>query len=174
MKKTLYSILCGTLVICILFVGYLYFNNKIGVGKVQLKLNVTSLLDQDEDWIVSGEVSDTLAAYIMYSEDMKDFEFSIFVNRPGLSFGYFSHSGERTIAMEESIAEFTIDGYTERAFISMNRQNVKRVVIEDVNNFNEMDINSEAPFVIILPVDSGKISFYDADGNKLDYVNCPL
>ena len=128
MKKTLYSILCGTLVICILFVGYLYFNNKIGVGKVRLKSNVTSLLDQDEDWIVSGEV----------------------------------------------IAEFTIDGYSERAFISMNRQNVKRVVIEDVNNFNEMDINSEAPFVIILPVDSGKISFYDVDGNKLDYVNCPL
>ena len=38
---------------------------------------------------VDGSISDTMAAFISYPQDKTDHTFSVYVNRPGLSFGYF-------------------------------------------------------------------------------------
>ena len=122
-----------------------------------------------DDWNVDGSISDTMAAFISYPQDKTDHTFSIYVNRPGLSFGYFFLGGGDIVAVDDYIAEFVVEGYTERAFISMNTQNVVRVEIDDGNGVRVIDIDSGKPFAIVLPLNAGDICFYDTIGNAVEY-----
>ena len=110
-----------------------------------------------------------MAAFISYPKDKKDHTFSVYVNRPGLSFGYFFRGGGDIVQVEDYIAEFVVEGYNERAFISMNTQNVVRVEIDDGNGVRVIDIDSGKPFAIVLPLNAGDICFYDTIGNAVEY-----
>lgn len=157
------------LILCVLFLGYLYLNNDIGIRKSRLENDIRSSQKIKDDWAVEGQVSDTMAAYISYPADQSDHVFSVYVNRPGLSFGYFFRGGGNLSGVSRYIAEFTVEGYNERAFISMNRQNVERLEIDDGNSVRVIDIDSEKPFAIVLPVNAGTITFYDGKGNVVEF-----
>ena len=73
MKKysnKLAKIVAAILLICIAFVGLLYLNNDIGVPKSRLELDIRTSQKIDADWVVDGNVSDTMAAFISYPEDV--------------------------------------------------------------------------------------------------------
>ena len=127
-----------------------------------------------DDWTVDGSVSDTMAAYISYPQDMSDHTFSVYVNRPGLSFGYFFRGGGSLSGVERGIVEFTVEEYKERAFISMNQQRVTQLQIDDGNSIQGIYIDSNKPFAIVLPINAGTITFYDVNGNTVEYWNNPL
>lgn len=174
MKKALPKILLGVVLACVLFIGFLYANNDIGVTSNSLEADIRSSQKIKDDWTVDGSVSDTMAAFISYPQDKTDHTFSVYVNRSGLSFGYFFRGGGDIVQVEEYIAEFTVEGYNERAFISMNTQNVERLEIDDGNGVRVIDIDSSKPFAIVLPVNAGNICFYDVNGNVVEYLNQPL
>ena len=118
------KMILGVLLVCIVFAGFLWLNNDIGVQKSRLEADIRSSQKIKPDWTVDGTVSDTVAAFISYPGDRTDHTFSVYVNRPGLSFGYFFRSGGSLGEVETGIAEFTLEGYQEKAFISMNQQQV--------------------------------------------------
>ena len=161
----------GVLLVWIVFVGFLYFNNDIGVQESDLQSNIRSSQKIKDDWVIDGSVSDTVAAFISYPQDKSDHTYSVYVNRPGLSLGYFFRSGGSITEVEEYIAEYTLEGYSERAFISMNKQKVDRLEIDDGSSIQVISINSDKPFAIVLPVSAGNIVFFDVDGNAVDFVN---
>jgi len=159
---------------CFIFAGFLYFNNDIGISKSRIESDIRSSQKVQDDWFVEGTTSDAMAAYISYPQDRSDHSFSVYVNRPGLSFGYFFRGGGDILSVEKYITEFTVDGYLERAFISMNNQHAARLEIHDGNTAEVVDIDSEKPFAILLPVNAGSIFFYDVDGNIVETVKNPL
>ena len=120
MKKIFLKIVIGVVLACILFVCFLYTNNEIGVTSSKLEADIRSSQKIKDDWAVDGSVSSTMAAYISYPQDLSDHSFSVYVNRPGLSFGYFFRGGGNLSGVQRGIAEYTVEGYNERAFISMN------------------------------------------------------
>jgi len=65
--------------------------------------------------------------------------------------------------------EYMVEGYKERAFISMNKQQVECLEIDDGNSIQVIDIDSNKPFTIVLPVDAGDIAFYDVDRNIVEF-----
>ena len=139
-----------------------------------LKEDIRSSQRVKDTWIMEGDISDTMAAYISFSKDKSDYIYSVYVKHPGLSFGYFFRSGGCINAIEEAIAECLVEGNNKRAFISMNRQRAERLEMHDKNSIQVIDIDSDKPFAIVLPADSGAITFYDADGNTVDFWECPL
>ena len=72
------------------------------------------------------------------------------------------------------ICEYTVEGYNERAFISMNQQQVTQLEIDDGNTIQVLDIDSNKPFAIVLPINAGTITFYDVNGNTVEYWNNSL
>ena len=150
MKKRFLKIVIGIVFVCILFVGYLYANNDIGMTSTNLEADIRS------------------------SQKIKDDAFSVYVKHPGLSFGYFFRGGGNLSEVQRGIAEFTVEGYNERAFISMNQQQVQQLEIDDGNAIQVIDIDSNKPFVIVLPINAGKITFYDVNRNTVEYRNNPL
>lgn len=157
------------LLICIAFVSFLFLDHDIGVQSSKIESDIRSGQKIRPDWTVSGTVSDTIAAFISYPDDMTDHTFSVYVNRPGLSFGYFFRGGGDLIAQNKGIAEYTVEGYNERAFISMNKQQVECLKINNGISVKTIDIDSGKPFTVVLPVNAGEISFYDVDGNTVDF-----
>lgn len=105
---------------------------------------------------------------------MSDHTFSVYVNRPGLSFGYFFRGGGSLSGVDKGIAEYTVEGYKERAFISMNHQRVAQLEIDDGNSIQVIAIDSNKSFAIVLPINAGIITFYDVNGNAVEYWNNPL
>lgn len=169
MKRTLHKIFLGVVLACSLFFGYLFFSNNIGINAKRLESDIRSSQKITDTWIVDGSVSDTMAAFISYSEDSSDHTYSLYVNRPGLSFGYFFRAGGDIVVVDDYIAEFTVEGYSERAFISMNTQNVDRLEVDNGDDIQVIDIDSDKPFAIILPLNAGNICFYDVSGNIVEY-----
>ena len=174
MKKRFLKIVIGIVFVCILFVGYLYANNDIGMTSTNLEADIRSSQKIKDDWTLDGSVSNTMAAYISYPQDKSDHAFSVYVKHPGLSFGYFFRGGGNLSGVQRGIAEFTVEGYNERAFISMNQQQVQQLEIDDGNAIQVIDIDSNKPFVIVLPINAGKITFYDVNRNTVEYRNNPL
>lgn len=164
----------GVLSVCIVFIAFLCLNNDIGIRRSQFESDIRSSQKIRSDWIVDGNVSDTIAAFISYPQDMTDHTFSVYVNRPGLSFGYFFRGGGDLSGVGKYIAAYTIEGYNERAFISMNEQQVERLEIDDGSSIQAVDIDSSKPFSIVLPVNAGGIAFYDVNGNTVEFMEQQL
>ena len=93
MKKPFPKMILRILLVCVLLLGFLYMDDDIGTSAANLESDIRNLQKIPEDWIVEGDVSDTMAAYISYPQDRSDHTFSVYVNRPGLSFGYFFRGG---------------------------------------------------------------------------------
>lgn len=174
MNKALPKILLGIVLACALFFGFLYANNDIGKTANSLEADIRLSQKISDDWNVDGSISDTMAAFISYPQAKTDHTFSIYVNRPGLSFGYFFRGGGDIVEVDEYIAEFVVEGYNERAFISMNTQNVVRLEIGDGNNVRVIDIDSGKPFAIVLPLNAENICFYNTNGTVVEYLRQPL
>lgn len=174
MKKIVLKTVIGILLACSLFVGFLYVSSDIGIASGNLETDIRSSQKIKEDWAIDGSVSDTMAAYISYPQDMSDHTFSVYVNRPGLSFGYFFRGGGTLSGIQRGIVEFTVEGYNERAFISMNQQQVQQLEIDDGNTIQVVDIDRNKPFAIVLPINAGNITFYDVNRNTVEYWNNPL
>ncbi len=169
--KKLTIILGSVLLICAIFTGYLFLGNNIGVSKNNIISDIRKSQKITDEWTTYGEVTDEMAAYVSYPKDKSDHTFSIYVNRKGLSFGYFFRAGGSNSTIDSSIAEFTIDEYDDRAFISLNNHNVVQLKIDNGNDVEIREIEENEPFVFILPKNAGEISFYDKDGNVIEYVN---
>ena len=174
MEKPFPKMILRILLVCVLLLGFLYMDDDIGTSAANLESDIRNLQKIPEDWIVEGDVSDTMAAYISYPQDRSDHTFSVYVNRPGLSFGYFFRAGGKLSEIQEGIAEFTTEGANERALISMNQQQVQQLQIEDGHAKQAIDIDSDQPFAIVLPINAGSITFYDVNGNAVEYWNHPL
>ena len=163
------KIILAVLLVCLLAVGFLCINNDIGTTAGSLESDIRSSQKIQDDWTVTGSVSDTMAGFISYPQNLSDHTFSVYVNRPGVSFGYFFRGGGSLSSVERYIAEFTVEGYSERAFISMNAQKAARVEIDNGTDIEVIEIDSEKPFAIVLLGNAGDITFYDVNGEVVEY-----
>ncbi len=174
MKQKLLTAILAVLGLCLVFLAVLYVNNDIGIPRENMISDLRCSQKIQADWITEGTASDTMAAYISYPADLSDHTFSIYVNRPGFSFGYFFRCGGSLSGVEDSIAEFTLDGFPERAFLSMNARQIARVEIDNGNALQVINLDSSRPFAIVLPVNAGTVTFYDIQGIPIPCWEHPL
>ncbi len=158
----------------VLFIAYLYADHDIGIPAAGLVRDIRSSQKIQEDWTVDGTVSGAMAAYISYPQDQSDHTFSVYVDRPGISFGYFFRGGGSLGTVQRKIAVFTVEGYPEQAYISMNQSQVTRAEIDDGTSRQVLEIDPHRPFALVLPAGSGIVTFYDAAGTPVETFREPL
>lgn len=169
MKKYLPLILCGIIILSIFLVALFWASDNIGISADKLEADIRQSQKIADDWTVTGEVSDAMAAYISYPEDMSDFTFSVYVKHTGLSFGYFFRAGGSIGEIDDGILACKAEGCNEQAFISMNKHKTVRLEINNGLELKTREIDSEKPFAIVLPINAGELSFYDVNGNIVEY-----
>lgn len=173
MKRVLkiIGIIFGVILLLFLF---LWGNNDIGIRKRNIEKEARSGSKIDDDWRVAIDTTDIISAMIFYPEDKSDHSFQIYVNRSGLSYGYFFRGGGSIPEVENYITEFTIEGYKDRAFISLNTQQVVKAQIDNGDTIEIIDIDSTKPFSLVLPKGVGYITFFDINDNIIPTIKHPL
>lgn len=163
MEKVMKVLVVIMAVIMLLF-GYIYFTGNLGyaAGKVETDARASQLVN--ETWDVSKAESDDMIAMIFYNADKTEHTFSIYVNRPGLSIGYFFREGGDVVENEIGVATYEFEGYADKAYISMNPDGISKAEYTDEDGETvTVDIGGE-PFAIVA---STGVTFYDAEGNEV-------
>lgn len=173
MKKEL-KILGAALGLLLLCFCFLWFNNDIGITKNYIEKDARDLSKISDGWSVAIDTSDIMSAMVFYPEDKSDHSFQVYVNRPGLSFGYFFRGGGDIVEVENYIAEFSIEGYEDRAFISLNTQQVARMEIDNGNNIETVEVESTKPFAFVLAKNIGTVTFFDINENIVEVMKQSL
>jgi hypothetical protein len=164
MGKLIAKKIAAVLLLILLVFCLLYSSNRLGLPASWIEQRARSSQKIAEDWLVSDDASDSMAALIFYPEDGDDHVFSIYVNRSGVSFGYFFCGGG---SLGDALMEYTVEGISDRAFLSQNKQHVARLEIDDGSTVEVREIDPEKPFALVLPADAGSVTFYDVDGNPV-------
>ena len=146
---------------------FLYWNGDIGTPKSRLEEDFLSSSHIGPDWLSTGAQSDTLAAFVAWNEDRSDSTFSVYVNRPGFSFGYFFRYGGMTADVRDTVTEFTFPDTGDKAYVSMNAPGAVRVEIDDGTMVQEHTLQPDEPFVFAA-FPQMLVTFYDANGNVIE------
>ena len=163
------KIIAAILALSLLWIGILYIRNDIGIPRAKLEADARSS-QRIDDWLCQSGVSDSMAAFIFYPEDKSDHTFSLYVNRPGMSLGYFFRAGGDLTGIGKYITDHRVEGFNQRAFISMNQVGAVRLEIDDGNTVQTIPLEAGEPFALILPVNAGSVIFYDADGSPIETI----
>lgn len=148
----------------IIIMTILYLNNDIGVYKENIEKEARVSQEIPDDWEVCKAETDDIVAMLFYDESVEKHTFSIYVNEKGISFGYFFKYGGGRAEIADDIGVLSIEGIDENIYISMNKQQVSNIEIDDGNNVKIIKVDDKKPFTIILPVNLGKVTIYDVNG----------
>lgn len=177
MKKIVVQRILFFVVLFAFMIGFLYTFGCFGTPTSRLEADVRASRHLDEEWIVDGSVGDRMAAFICYAPDQSDYTTSVYIKQkyPGLSFGYFpSYNGGLFGLDGKTIMEFTIKQSNEKAYLSMNEQNVVKMEFEAAGGLQEVEIDPDKPFALVLPADAGCATFYDGAGQSIAYGSRPV
>ena len=168
-KRKPSDLIAAIIIGCVFIAAVIYISDIVGIPKFWLEKDIRSQQKISDDWTVEGTVSDQIAIYLSYPEDRSDCTYSFYLNRPGLSLGYFFCVGGSLGESENFVGELVINGYTDRAYFSMNLSKVARAEISDGSNVETIALDSDKPFTLILPVsEEESVTFYDVDGNIVE------
>lgn len=156
-------------ILMIMFV-VLYFNNDIGINKINIEKEALISQKIPTDWEVCKDETESLVSMLFYDNKLENHIFSIYVNRKGLSFGYFFREGGSLGGMLDNVVEFNIEGFNEKIYMSTNKNEVCKIELNDGNTIKVIDIDSTKPFTVILPTNLGMVTIYDVNGNIVESV----
>ena len=105
---------------------------------------------------------------IFYSGNHEYHTYSVYLNRCGLSFGYFFRDGGSNSIIASGIQMFTY-GENGSAIISMNKDRVARIVYGDSEDITEILVDPARPFAAVVPFDCGSIALYSENGIELPF-----
>ncbi len=166
MKKIIKYI--GIIIIIVtIILPTLYINNRVGICKKNIEKDARTQRNLDDSWEVSKSTNKNISALIFYDNEQSKSNYSIYVNKKGLSFGYFFRGGGSTYLENKGIVEYQIEGFQEKAYISMNKDKISRVEIDKGNNIKVINIESTKPFALVLDKDAITIRFYDINDNVI-------
>ncbi len=163
MKKA-YKYVIGITLVLVFTLSALYGSGSIGVPKSKIESDARKSQKIDDNWKVSESISHPIGALLFYDTESNDLIYSIYLNRKGFSFGYFFRSGGSRSEINEGICEFRYDRYG-RVLLSMNKDKVERIEIDNGQEIKTIDIDSEKPFTLVLPENCGIVTIYDINND---------
>lgn len=156
------SMVIGILVIILLAV--LIIMNLGIVGVSQNRLEQAARKDQDisSDWKMVQDINEDMCIMLFYNEAKSDCRYSVYETRDGISYGYFFIDGGVDGFMIDSARSMV---YEDRGIVllSMNRDKVCRIEVESAAT-GTIQVDPSKPFAVLLPVNCGEITMYDAQG----------
>jgi len=142
------------------FIGYNLGIVGVSANRIEQDARMNQQITSYE---VSKSLNDKLCAMIFYDGARLDHTFSIYINRPGFSFGYFFISGGSSSQIESGIYAFDYDEKG-TAMISMNADKVARILLDDGGDATQIELDPGRPFAVVIPPDCGSVSLFDSDG----------
>lgn len=163
--KSIIYIISGIVVIFLI----LNASGIFGVPVDRLEQDARKSQKIDASWDVSKADNDEIGALLFYSKQADKFVFSIYLNRPGLSYGYFFRSGGAVGDIMDGVAEFSY-GSNGTALISMNKPQISKIEFGN-EKLSTMEVDPLKPFAVTLPKNCDSFAMYDINGEVIPVTN---
>lgn len=167
MKKRLWIGLIITLSIVIVAIVAIVLKDSIGVSKGKIESNAREFHNIPIEWNVSQSTTDTVSAMIFYPDDCSDYCYSIYVKHRAMPLGYSFRTGGSISEIENGICEFNIEGYNETIYLSLNTSTISKMLVDDGDTVESIEIDKTKPFVHIVPSNAGNVSFIDDNSDEI-------
>jgi hypothetical protein len=161
----------ATIAIGIVAITALIFiaSGNVGIRADSIEADARKAQKVDDKWDVSISTNRELSAMIFYNDALDKYIYSIYINRDGLSWGYFFGGGGASVHImdRDGVPAFE---YADHgcALISMNKSEVARIELDNERDeINVIDIDPQKPFAVVLPKNIGSITLYNTKGDAI-------
>lgn len=158
MKKWKKALLGVGLVVLGLWMALFVLQGGIGPWRDHIADDARKSQHIEETWLSAEGGGEELTALVFYPEDRSRSVFSIYRKDRMPLFGWHFRAGGGVPALDEGVAEFTAEGFHERAYVSLNPLGACRA---ELGNGETVALDPERPFAIVVPC--GAV-FYDENG----------
>ena len=101
---------------------------------------------------------------MLFRSEKENYAYSIYLTREGLSYGYFYRQGGTDAYMEEGVKGIVFEDKG-IALLSLNEDKVCKIVVDDNVKQETIQVDARQPFALVLPIECGAITMYDAQDN---------
>lgn len=157
-------VLLGIVMIILLAFLIVWQADILGVSASRLEQDARENQDIQSDWKMAQDVNEEMCAMIFYDEEKEECAYSIYLSREGVSFGYFYRQGGSDPYMADSVKGVVFEDKG-IALLSLNQDGVCKIVADSSGSEKVITVDPEEPFAVVLPVDCGAITMYDAQEN---------
>jgi len=157
-------ILVGIVVIILLAFLIVWKADIFGVSESRLEEDAREKQKIESSWEVTRAINEDICAMLFCGTERKEYAYSIYLSRPGMSYGYFFAQGGTEDSMSEGVKGIVFEDKG-IVLLSLNQDKVCKVVVEKETGKETVQVDPGSPYVIILPVDSREITMYDAQDN---------
>ena len=165
-KRKTKLIIPGIAICVVLALMIVLFTGVIGVSAGNIENDARKSQKIDSTWDGTGTSNDKIAAYIFYDTGLEYHTFSVYINRGGFSFGYFFFEGGSSSIITNGI-QMLIFGENGSVILSMNKDNVAKIVYGDGEDVAEIIVDPARPFAAVIPANCGSIALYNENGIEL-------
>ncbi|MCI9338248.1 MAG: hypothetical protein HFH93_12060 [Lachnospiraceae bacterium] len=164
MKAEKIPVLIGMVLIILLAFLIIWQAGIFGVSKDRLEQDARQKQHVAGSWEMAQAVDDNICAMLFYDEDKGNYAYSIYLTKGGLSYGYFYRQGGTDAYMEEGVKGLVFEDKG-IALLSLNEDKVCKIVVDNNVEERTIQVDSDQPFAIVLPIDCSAITMYDAQEN---------
>ncbi|MCI9189381.1 MAG: hypothetical protein HFH84_07110 [Lachnospiraceae bacterium] len=164
MKAEKIPLLLGIILIILLAFLIVWQADMLGVSAGRLEQDARENQEIGSSWEMAQAVNDDMCAMLFYDEEKDDCAYSIYLSRDGFSFGYFFRQGGFDPYMADSVKGIVFEDKG-IALLSLNEDGVCKIVVDNDTEEKVISVDPEEPFAVVLPVDCGAITMYDAQEN---------
>lgn len=175
-KRTVFRGIGIVLLLVVLLIAVFFLSGgRIGMTESKTAEDLRTAQNLPDDWLITGNVTDTAVLYLFYPPDKHCYGYALYVNEPGLSFGYVFR-GSATVsdiqgsqeALSTPIQELSVAESGQTAYFSLNPAQLDHLTIDNGASVETWELDSSIPFVHLFPQNGGVVTFYDADGNIIE------
>ncbi len=156
--------LIGVVLIILLAFLIVWQADILGVSASRLEQDAREKQEIRNGWEMAQAVNDEMCAMLFYDEDKDECAYSIYLSREGISYGYFYRQGGFDAYMAEGVKGVVFEDKG-IALMSLNRDKVCKIVVDNDITKDVIPVDPEEPFAVVLPIDCGAITMYDAQEN---------
>ncbi len=153
--------------IMLLTVLYFLFADNIGISAKNLEKDARLASKTDDSWLAVTDVGEELGGVLLYNEECDDWNYHVYLNRPGLDYGYHFRAGGSVPEIENNVGVYSFDGADEQIIMSMNNAKIEKIAVSG-RLLQTIDIDSDKPFVLVMP-EGCNFSFYDVNKQEIEY-----
>ena len=164
MKVEKIPALIGLVLIILLAFLIIWQAGIFGVSKGRLEQDARDKQGVGKSWEMAQAVNEDMCAMLFYDEEKENYAYTIYLTKEGLSYGYFYRQGGTDAYMEEGVKGVVFEDKG-IALLSLNEDKVCKIVVDDSVKQETIQVDSEEPFAIVLPIECGAITMYDAQEN---------
>lgn len=164
MKAEKIPVLIGMVLIILLAFLIIWQAGIFGVSKDRLEQDARKRQNVSNGWEMAQAVDDNICAMLFYDESRGKYAYCIYLTKDGFSYGYFYRQGGTDAYMEEGVKGLVFENKG-IALLSLNEDKVCKIVVDNSVEKKTIQVDSNEPFAVVLPIDCSAITMYDDQDN---------